>query len=221
MESLPTGDQLSSTEEQVERVGKLRSLRFRVSIEWPFTHWIACDKEELAVILLLCPFTEPTLVLWREVRLASHICSVAIENEFLRFREVDMRYQFRNSRYLYMRQLQLACILFAKSFQDLSNHVTQERHDCKVVLNKSKLNIEADIFVDMASCVVWFCTEDWTHLEDTLKDSHHNLLIELGTLRQVCISPEVVKFEDIGPTFCCRCNDLWRLYLSKISFSQD
>src|SRR6266568_7991958 len=194
---------------------------FGVSIEWPFTHWIACDEEELAAILLLCPFTEPTLVLWREVRLASHICSVAIKYEFLRFGEVDMRYHCWNYRRLYMRQLQLTCILCAGSFKDMSNHVTQERHDCKVVLNKSKLNIEADIFIDMSCCVVWFRTEDWTHLEDTLKDSHHDLLIELGTLRQVCISPEVVKFEDIGSTFCCRCNDLWRLYLSKISCSQD
>src|SRR6266699_3503926 len=86
----------------------------------------------------------------------------------------------------------------------MSNHITQERHDCKVVLNKSKLNIEADIFVDMPCCIVWFCTEDWTHLEDTLKDSHHNLLIELGTLRQVCISVKsrLVKIErkaDIAP----------------------
>src|SRR6266581_767555 len=84
----------------------------------------------------------------------------------------------------------------------MSNHVTQERHDCKMVLNKSKLHIEADIFIDMSCCVVWFRTEDWTHLEDTLKDSHHDLLIELGTLRQVCISPEVVKIErkaDIAP----------------------
>ena len=83
----------------------------------------------------------------------------------------------------------------------MSNHVTQERHDCKMVLNKSKLNIEADIFVDIASCVVWFCTEDWTHLEDTLKDPHHSLLVKLRTLRQERWPPKVVQLKDCGTAF--------------------
>src|SRR5215472_10700825 len=120
-----------------------------------------------------------------------------------------------------MQHFQLTCIFLAECFKDMSNHVAQERHDCKVVLNKSKLHIEADIFVDMSCCVVWLCAEYRTDLEDTLKDPYHDLFIELGTLCQVCIPSKVVKLEDIGPTFGCRCYDLWCLYLSEISCSQD
>jgi hypothetical protein len=98
-----------------------------------------------------------------------------------------------------MQRFQLTCKPFTKFLKDISNHVTQERHDSEVVLNKSKLDIEADIFVDMSRRVVWLCTENRTHFKDAFKDPHHNLLIELGTLSQVCISPEVIKFEDICP----------------------
>ena len=59
------------------------------------------------------------------------------------------------------------------------------------------------------------------NLEDTLKDAHHDLFVELGTLRQVCISSKVVQLENIGPALGRRGNDLWRLYLSKIARSQD
>src|SRR5215467_3108320 len=103
----------------------------------------------------------------------------------------------------------------------MCDHITQESHDCKMVLNKAKLDIKADILVDMPCRIVWLCTENRTYLEDSFKNTHHYLLIELWTLRQVCISPEVVKFEDISSTFCCRCNNLRRLYFCKIPFSQN
>ena len=45
--------------------------------------------------------------------------------------------------------------------------------------------------------------EDRADLEDALEDSHHDLLVELGALRQVCGSPKVVQFEDIGTALGC------------------
>src|SRR5215471_15381327 len=127
-----------------------------------------------------------------------------------------MGYLFRYNRHLHAQQAQFTCMERAERFQDASDHVTQEGHDRKVVLDKAELDIQAYIFVDVASGVMWFSTEDGTYLEDAFEDSHHNLFVELGTLRQVSISPKVVKFEDIGPALSRRGDNLWRLYFSEI-----
>src|SRR5438045_1800741 len=53
-----------------------------------------------------------------------------------------------------------------------------------MVLNKAKLGIQADIFVDVTCGVVRFRAKDRAHLENTLKDTHHCLLVKLRALRQ-------------------------------------
>src|SRR5258708_12170822 len=112
---------------------------------------------------------------------------------------MDMRDLRRNSGYLDTQQLQFAGILFAERFQDTGDHVTQQSHHGKVVLDKAKFNIQAHILIDVARGVVWLGTKDRTDLEDALEDSHHDLLVKLRTLRQVCGPPKVVQFEDIAP----------------------
>src|SRR5260370_22117259 len=104
-------------------------------------------------------------------------------------------------------------MLFGERFQDNGDHVTQQSHHGKVVLDKAKFNIQAHILIDVARGVVWPGTEDPTDLEDTPEDSHHHLLVKLPTLRQVCGTPKVVQFEDIGAALRRRGNDLRLLYL--------
>src|SRR6266487_3221190 len=132
-----------------------------------------------------------------------------------------MRYLLKHSRHLHAQQLQFTCTELAERFQDTRNHVTQEGHHCKMVLDKAELNIQADIFVDVACRVMRLGAEDRANLEDALEDSHHDLLIELGTLCQVSISPKVVQFEDISPALGSRGDDLWRLYLGEIARAKD
>src|SRR5437868_10376431 len=64
----------------------------------------------------------------------------------------------------------------------------------------------------MAGGVVRLSTKNRTYLEDALKDSHHNLLIELWALRHVRWPTEVVQLENICAALRGRSNNLRRLY---------
>src|SRR5438045_2925212 len=68
-----------------------------------------------------------------------------------------------------------------------------------MVLDESKLSVQADILIDVTRGIVRLRAKDRTNLKDTLKDAHHVLLIKLRTLRQERWPPKVVQLEDVSP----------------------
>src|SRR5207237_943783 len=89
-----------------------------------------------------------------------------------------------------------------------------------MVLNKAKLGIQADIFVDVTCGVVRFRAKDRAHLEDTLKDTDHCLLVKLRALRQERWPSKVVQLENVRAALSSCRHDLWRLYLGKSALNQ-
>ena len=86
-----------------------------------------------------------------------------------------------------------------------------------MVLDETALSIQADILVDVTRCIVRFSAEDRANLEDALEDTHHDLLIELWTLRQEGRPAKVVQLEDGGTAFGGSGNKLGCLYLRKVT----
>src|SRR5205085_3054899 len=113
-------------------------------------------------------------------------------------------------RYLDPQQAQFSSITFVEGINEASYHLTQERHHSKVVLDEAELGIQAHILVDVTCGIVRLGTKNRAYLKDALKDSHHNLLVELRTLCQERWSSEVVKLEDVRATLGRCSNDLWR-----------
>src|SRR5260370_6682889 len=215
MQALAARDQLGTTEDQVEGVGVLRPLGIGMGVEWGLAHGIARDNEEIAAEFLLCPFAQPAFVLRRQVGFASYIYTVALEDQLLCVGEVDMRYLRWDDRHLRTQHGQLVSIAIGKRSQYTGDNIAQEGHDRKVVLNEAEFDIQANILVDVASGVSRIGAEDRADLEDTLEDTDHNLLVELRALCQVCRSPKVVEFEDVGAALGSRGDNLWRLYLGE------
>src|SRR2546425_11501555 len=113
-----------------------------------------------------------------------------------------MWYLCWHSGHLDTQQFQFSRILFIECCQDTCDHITKQSHYCKVVLDETELHVQTDIFVEMACGVMRLGAEDGTDLEDTLKDSDQNLLIELRTLREVGRSSKVVQLENVRPALC-------------------
>ncbi len=105
--------------------------------------------------------------------------------------------------------------MFTEGSQNASDHVAQKGHDGKVVFDEAKLDIQADILVEVARGVMRLGAEDRANLEDALEDAYHDLLVKLRALRQVRRPPEVVEFEDGGSALGGGGDDLRRLYLGK------
>src|ERR1051326_8179953 len=104
-----------------------------------------------------------------------------------------------------------------KGCENASDDITQQGHNREVIFDETKLDIQADILVDVACCVVRLGSEERGNLENTLEDAHHDLLIELWTLCQVGGAPKVVQLEDVCTAFSGRGNDFGCLYLCKIA----
>src|SRR6266566_112633 len=104
-----------------------------------------------------------------------------------------------------------------KSCQNAGDNLAQQSHDREVVLDETKLGIQAYVLVDVARCVVRFSAEDRANLEDPLEDAHHDLLIELWALCQKGRASKVVQLEDVCSAFSCRGNKLGCLYLCKVT----
>src|SRR5207244_3393088 len=120
---------------------------------------------------------------------------------------MDMRYLRWHNRHLDMQQLQFSRVLFVECCQDTCYHITQQSHHRKVVLDEDELHIQADILVEVARGIMWLGAKDRTDLEDALKDTHHNLFIELWALCEVARSPEVVQLENVRAALRRRGND--------------
>src|SRR2546423_1239168 len=84
-----------------------------------------------------------------------------------------------------------------------------------MVLDESKLGVQADILVDVARGIVRLRAKDRANFKDTLKDAHHGLFIKLRALRQERWPPKVVQLEDVSAAFSSRRHDLRCLYLGK------
>src|SRR5437764_1199442 len=89
-----------------------------------------------------------------------------------------------------------------------------------MVLNKAKLGIQADIFVDVTCSVVRLRAKGRANLEDTLKDTHHSLLVKLRALRQERWPSKVVQLENVRAALSSCRHDLWRLDLGKSALNQ-
>src|SRR5260221_7029186 len=126
-----------------------------------------------------------------------------------------MRYLRRDDGHLHAQQSQLVRIVLSKCGQNTSDYIAQEGHDGKMGLDEAEFDIQADVLVDVTSGVMWFSAENRADLEDTLKDTDHDLLVELWALSQVCRSPKVVELEDVGAALGSRGDNLWRLYLGE------
>src|SRR5258707_10307689 len=145
---------------------------------------------------------------------------MTLEDQFLCLREVKMRYLCGHSWQLDTQQLQFRSILLAKCLQDVRDHISQQSHYREMVLDKAKLGVQADIFIDMARRVVRLGAEDRADLEDALEDTNHDLLVELWTLCQVGRASKVVQLEDVSPALGCSSDNLRRLYLRKAACGQ-
>jgi hypothetical protein len=53
-----------------------------------------------------------------------------------------------------------------------------------VVLNKAELDVEANVLVGVAGCVVGFGSKDRADLANPFEDPNHDLLVELRALGQ-------------------------------------
>src|SRR5579884_676790 len=128
---------------------------------------------------------------------------------------MDVWYLRGHSRHLDTQEFQFSRVLFGQRCQNTCHHIAQQGHHCKVVLDETELDVQADVLVEMARGVMWLGTEDGTDLEDALKDAHENLFIELRTLCEVGGSSEVVQLKDVRPALGRGGNDLGRLYFGK------
>ena len=99
--------------------------------------------------------------------------------------------------------------------EDVGQHLAQEGHDREVVVDKAELDVEADVFVEVAGGVVRLGAKDRPDLKDALEDADHDLLVELGALRQVGLAAEVVDGEDVGPALGGGGDQLGRLDLGE------
>src|SRR5947209_10084943 len=133
---------------------------------------------------------------------------------------MDMRYLGGHSWQLDTQQLQFRSIVLAECLQDVRDHISQQCHYREMVLDKAKLGVQADIFIDMARGVVRLGAEDRADLEDALKDANHDLLVELRTLCQVGGPPKVVQLKDVGSALGCSSDNLRRLNLCKVACGQ-
>ena len=86
-----------------------------------------------------------------------------------------------------------------------------------MIPDEAHLHVHADIFIKVTCSVVWFSPEDRTDLEDTLKDTYHDLFVELRALCQVRGSTKVVELEYVCTALSGGGNDFRRLYLCKAS----
>ena len=81
-------------------------------------------------------------------------------------------------------------------------HPLLHLHDFLKVLNIAHLKVHACIFIQMPGSIMFLSPEHRPHLKDPLIDSHHHLLVKLGTLGQICLPAKIVQREDIGPSLC-------------------
>ncbi len=89
------------------------------------------------------------------------------------------------------------------------------RHDGEVVVDKAQLDVEADVFAEVADGVVGLGAEDGADFEDAFEDADHDLFVELGALGQVGRAAEVVDGEDVGAALGGGGDELGRLDLGK------
>ena len=85
----------------------------------------------------------------------------------------------------------------------------------KWFVDKAQLDVEADVFAEVADGVVGFGAKDGADFEDAFEDADHDLLIELGALRQVGRAAEVVDGKDVGAAFGGGGDELGGLDLGK------
>ena len=118
-------------------------------------------------------------------------------------------------------QLQIGGVVFGQGGEDVGEQVAQDAHDGEVVVDKAQLDVEADVFAEVADGVVGFGAEDGADLEDAFEDADHDLLVELGALRQVGGAAEVVDGEDVGAALGGGGDELGRLDLGKALAGRD
>src|SRR5690606_11752188 len=85
--------------------------------------------------------------------------------------------------------------LLANRVNHAGEHLCQYRHHCGVILDETELDVERDVFVQVAGRVVRLRPEDRSNLEDPLEDTHHDLLVELRALRQISRAAKVIHGE--------------------------
>src|SRR2546423_1774814 len=145
---------------------------------------------------------------------------MAVEDQFLRLREMYMRYLGGHSWQLDTQQVKFRSIVLAECLQDVRDHISQQSHYREMVLDKAKFGVQADIFIDMARGVVRLGAEDRADLEDALEDTNHDLLVELWTLCQVGGPSKVVQLKDVSSTLGCSGYNLRCLNLRKAACGQ-
>src|SRR5260221_9175371 len=104
--------------------------------------------------------------------------------------------------------------------KNTANYLSQQRHHIEVIVDKAKLNIKADVLVNMTSCRVRFCAENRTNFKNTFKNANHYLLIKLRTLRQISSATKVFNRKYIRSAFGRCANQFRRLNFGKVAVAQ-
>src|SRR5450755_4720177 len=67
---------------------------------------------------------------------------------------------------------------------------------------------------------MWLRAEHRTDLEYALEYAHHDFLVELGTLSQVCVAPKIFNREHVRAALGRSADQLRRLYLGEVTAIQ-
>src|SRR5947209_773509 len=197
MHALAATHELLPLEEQIKAERVLLIFRVRKRIKGPLRCGVMGDEDEIGIELLQSPLADPALILRGQVQVARAILAVALENDALYLAKLDPRH-LTEARHCHADDLGVTWV----TLDGRANHMLQELdekvHHLVVATDKGHLDIEAVVLVEVAHRVVLFGSKRRADLEDTLEHAHHDLLVYLRTLGQICGPPKVIELEYIG-----------------------
>ena len=94
-------------------------------------------------------------------------------------------------------------------------------HDIFKSIDIAHFKIKRSIFIQVAFCVVFFCTEHRSCLKYTVKHANQHLFVKLRALLQDRRSVEIFQFKEVRTALCAFCSELRCVDFRKSLFIQE
>ena len=214
VDTLAAGRDLEAAEKQVERQRELGILRVVHRVERALGGREVGDEHEIAAVLLLCPLAEQHFFVRVEVVTVLGLVAVLLFHDLLGLVEADGR-DLLDLRDLHVQHGDLFRAVLLDVVHHILQHAGLHLHDVVHRVDIRHLEVEADIFVQMARGVVALGAVNRADLKHAAERAREVLLVELRGLRKVGRIAEVVQLEQVRAALCARDNDLGRVDVGK------
>jgi hypothetical protein len=208
MHPFPAGSYLDAAEEEIEAQGFAGTGGIVQGVERPLGAWVMGDKDEIAAPVFLRVFADEPFFFRVQIVLPAEILSGFLEHRFVDLPEFYRDDLFDEGNFRDAQRRDFGPAIFPYLREDVVKGCGLRPDDFLESVFKDHLEIQGNVLVQVAACVVFLRPEYRRLFVDPAEYADHHLFVELGRLGKIGVPVKVIQPEQIRPPLGSGADDL-------------